>query len=82
MKTLFVWIIKGYQATLSPDHGPLRAFHPYGYCKFHPTCSSYAIEAIGRFGAAKGGWFAMKRLIRCHPWSSGGIDEVPKQKTA
>ena len=70
-------VIRGYQRTLSPDHGALKVLYPYGCCRFYPTCSEYAHEAIGKYGIAKGGALAAKRLGRCHPWSAGGIDLVP-----
>lgn len=70
-------VIRGYQRTLSPDHGALKVLYPYGCCRFYPTCSEYAYEAIGKYGIAKGGALAAKRLGRCHPWSAGGIDLVP-----
>jgi putative membrane protein insertion efficiency factor len=74
---LAIWLLKLYQATLSFDHGPLKRFFPYGYCRFHPTCSHYAIGSIERFGLIIGSWLAFKRLLRCHPWSQGGLDPVP-----
>ncbi|MBP9827235.1 membrane protein insertion efficiency factor YidD [Candidatus Saccharibacteria bacterium] len=79
MRWLLITLIKIYQRTLSPDHGLLKVFYPYGCCRFHPTCSQYAIEAIDRHGAARGSWLALKRLVRCHPWAAGGIDPVPKK---
>lgn len=48
-------------------------------CKFYPTCSTYAVTAVERFGIIKGGWLAVKRICRCHPWSLGGIDKVPEE---
>lgn len=55
--------------------GPSRILPPS--CRFHPSCSAYAIEALGRYGAIKGSWLAMKRLLRCHPWGGSGHDPVP-----
>lgn len=48
-------------------------------CRFYPTCSEYALEAIERHGAVKGGWLAAKRIARCHPFNPGGFDPVPEQ---
>lgn len=72
--------IRFYQRTFSPDHGPLRRLNPYGYCRFHPTCSEYALIAVDRFGITRGLWLAGQRISRCNPWSKGGIDEVPQRK--
>jgi len=46
-------------------------------CRYSPSCSQYAIEAVGKYGAIKGGWMALKRLMRCHPWGGHGHDPVP-----
>lgn len=75
-KTFLIMMIRLYQKTLSLDHGPLRFLRPQGQCKFHPTCSVYAIRAIEKYGAAKGMALFLKRLVRCHPWAVGGVDEV------
>ena len=69
MKILLLWAIRGYQFFLSPWIG--------NQCRFAPTCSHYAAEAIGRFGALRGGALAVRRILRCHPWNPGGIDPVP-----
>jgi uncharacterized protein len=62
--------IRAYRYVLSPWLGQ--------QCRFHPTCSAYALEAIERHGAARGGWLAVARICRCHPWHSGGHDPVPQ----
>lgn len=76
MKYLLIWLIRLYQKTFSLDHGPFRYLRPGGQCKFHPTCSMYAIEAIEKYGSINGGLKALGRIRRCHPWATGGIDEV------
>ncbi|HBR81152.1 MAG: hypothetical protein UX09_C0006G0026 [Candidatus Uhrbacteria bacterium GW2011_GWE2_45_35] len=78
-KFFAIFLIRIYQKTLSFDHGLFKIFHPYGYCQFHPTCSEYAIGVISRFGLLKGVFLASWRVLRCHPWSKGGIDEVPSK---
>lgn len=73
MKTAALYLIRGYQRLISPALGAA--------CRYEPTCSRYAYEAIDRFGAARGGWLALKRLGRCHPWHAGGFDPVPSDTT-
>lgn len=63
-------LIRAYQLVVSPLFAPS--------CRFAPSCSAYAIEAIERHGAARGSWLAVRRVARCHPWSAGGIDPVPE----
>jgi putative membrane protein insertion efficiency factor len=64
-----VAVIRGYQKFISPGLPPS--------CRFYPSCSQYAIEAIARHGALKGSWLAARRLARCHPFHPGGVDPVP-----
>jgi uncharacterized protein len=69
MKTLPILLIKGYRRFISPLFPPS--------CRFQPTCSEYALDAIARFGTLRGGWLAIKRISRCHPLHPGGYDPVP-----
>jgi putative membrane protein insertion efficiency factor len=71
-----VKLIKLYQKLLSPDHGWLKFLHPIGYCRFRPTCSEYAVQAITKYGLIKGGIKALWRVLRCNPWNKGGWDPV------
>ncbi len=73
-KYILLFLIRVYQRTLSPDHGPLKAKFPYGYCKFHPTCSEYGYQAIKKYGVIRGVPLTIWRIIRCNPWSKGGED--------
>ena len=75
------FLVRVYQKTLSPDHGPLRYMHPHGYCKFYPSCSEYGYQSIQKHGVLKGGWYAIRRVVRCVPWNKGGMDPIPKEKT-
>ena len=69
MKRLLVGLIRAYQYALSPLRGPS--------CRFSPTCSDYACEALRRHGVFRGLWLGLRRLLRCHPWHPGGYDPVP-----
>lgn len=64
-----VLLIRVYQYAISPWLGPR--------CRFSPSCSSFAIEALQAHGLIRGGWLAMRRVLRCNPWHSGGYDPVP-----
>jgi len=64
-----IWLVRGYQLAISPFLAPS--------CRFHPSCSYYAIEALQRHGLGKGLWLAVRRISRCHPWHPGGHDPVP-----
>lgn len=70
MSALLRGLIRGYQLLLSPFLG--------GRCRFAPSCSAYALEAIERYGAARGGALAVRRVARCHPFHAGGYDPVPE----
>ncbi|MDP9423272.1 MAG: membrane protein insertion efficiency factor YidD [Pseudomonadota bacterium] len=65
----FILLTRGWQL------GPSRILPPS--CRYQPSCSAYAITALQRYGAAKGGWLALKRIMRCHPWGGQGLDPVP-----
>ena len=69
MRALLIALVRGYRLLLSPWLG--------GACRFSPTCSLYAIEALQRHGAGHGSYLAARRLARCHPWCAGGHDPVP-----
>jgi len=66
-----VVVIRAYQVLLSPLTGPT--------CRFYPSCSSYAVTALTRFGPLRGSWLSIRRLARCHPWNPGGVDRVPER---
>lgn len=69
MKALLLALLRGYRYAISPLLGR--------NCRFVPSCSEYAMEAVERHGAAKGGWLAARRVCRCHPFNPGGYDPVP-----
>lgn len=69
-----LWLIRLYQKTISPDHGWNKALFPHGYCKFYPTCSEYGYQAIKKNGLAVGIFKTIWRVLRCNPWSKGGMD--------
>ena len=71
---LLVVALVGYQRFVSPLLGPR--------CRFYPTCSAYALEAVRVHGAARGSWLAVRRLSRCHPFHPGGLDPVPPAHAA
>jgi len=71
-----VKILKIYQKILSFDHGIFKSLYPYGFCRFHPTCSDYAIVAVEKYGLLKGGVKAVWRVLRCNPFNSGGNDPL------
>ena len=68
-RNLLILLLKAYRRIISPLYGQV--------CRFFPSCSAYALEAVTVHGAVKGSWLAAKRLARCHPWNAGGVDHVP-----
>ncbi len=73
-KRILLATLDFYRYWISP---PIHALMPHGGCRFEPTCSRYASEAIVMHGAMRGGWLALRRLIRCHPFGRSGFDPVP-----
>ena len=71
-RLLLVALIRVYQTLVSPMTGPS--------CRYYPSCSQYALVAVQRHGALRGSWLAVRRLLRCHPWTPGGVDDVPPAK--
>ncbi|GAA0306308.1 membrane protein insertion efficiency factor YidD [Psychrosphaera haliotis] len=70
LRTILKKIVRGYQILISPWF-PAK-------CRFYPSCSEYTIEALDTHGSAKGSWLSVKRILKCHPFSDGGFDPVPK----
>ncbi|HRD50418.1 MAG: membrane protein insertion efficiency factor YidD [Candidatus Competibacter sp.] len=70
MRAFLIALIRIYQMGISPVLG--------NHCRFYPSCSQYACEALERHGALRGGWLAIRRVLRCHPWHPGGVDPVPE----
>jgi len=71
MQRLLLLLIAGYRLLLRPLLG--------NHCRFYPSCSAYADEAVRRHGALTGAWLGLRRLLRCHPWHAGGVDPVPEE---
>ncbi|WP_206056482.1 membrane protein insertion efficiency factor YidD [Nocardioides sp. GY 10113] len=72
MKWVLIGLLRAYQTVISPLYGQV--------CRFYPSCSHYAVEAIRVHGSIKGSWLAARRLARCHPWNPGGVDHVPPKR--
>ncbi len=73
---ILIKLINLYQKTISPDHGWFKALHPYGYCRFYPTCSQYSLEALKKYGIIKGVSLSIWRIMRCNPWNEGGYEPL------
>ena len=69
MKYVLIALLRGYRAVISPLYGQV--------CRYHPSCSAYALDAVREYGSLRGSWLAVRRLGRCHPWAAGGYDPVP-----
>ena len=68
-RNILIIVLKLYRRAISPIYGQV--------CRFFPSCSAYALEAVTVHGAVKGTWFSLRRIVRCHPWNAGGLDPVP-----
>lgn len=68
-RNAIVLVLRGYRAVISPLYGDV--------CRYYPSCSAYALGSVQEHGVTKGGWLAARRLVRCHPWAEGGIDDWP-----
>ena len=73
MSWLLIRLIRGYRFAISPLYGQV--------CRYHPSCSAYALEAVTVHGALRGTWLAGRRVLACHPWAPGGYDPVPPKGT-
>ena len=69
MTRILIWLIRGYRFAISPLYGQV--------CRYHPSCSAYALEAVTVHGGLRGSWLAARRILACHPWAAGGYDPVP-----
>ena len=69
-KYVLIGLLKGYRFAISPLYGQV--------CRYHPTCSAYALQAVETHGAMRGVYLAARRVLRCHPWAAGGYDPVPQ----
>jgi uncharacterized protein len=73
VKHLLIGFLRAYRLLISPLYGQV--------CRFHPSCSAYALEAVTLHGSLRGSWLAGRRILRCHPWNPGGYDPVPPRTT-
>ncbi len=72
MKYVLIGLLRAYRALISPLYGQV--------CRYYPSCSAYALDAVREHGSVRGSWLAVRRLARCHPWAAGGVDHVPPRK--
>ncbi|MFH1509189.1 MAG: membrane protein insertion efficiency factor YidD [bacterium] len=71
-------LINFYQQTVSPDHSEMgKMKHPHGFCRYYPSCSEYSKQSVTKHGVLKGGFYSLLRILRCNPWSRGGVDQIP-----
>jgi putative membrane protein insertion efficiency factor len=73
LRWALIGFLRAYRVAISPLYGQV--------CRYHPSCSAYALEAVTEHGSLRGGWLAARRLLRCHPWAAGGYDPVPPRSS-
>jgi len=71
-RNLVVLLLKGYRAVISPLYGDV--------CRYYPSCSHYTLQAVQHHGVLRGSWLGGRRILRCHPWAEGGIDDIPQRR--
>jgi putative membrane protein insertion efficiency factor len=74
MRHVLILLLRGYRFAISPLYGQV--------CRYHPSCSAYALEAVTEHGSLRGSWLAIRRVLRCHPWAEGGYDPVPRHRSS